>query len=458
MINTYLQKFMASVPTSSTKLPFSKTGFRPRANVSPKFPNNRPWLVCLSAALFFFYEFIQMGMFNSISQELMQDFSINAGQLGFLSATYFYADVIFLLFAGILVDRISIRLLILSAMIMVVLATILFAISHSFQLAAFSHFVSGIGNAFCFLSCIKLATRWFPSQRLAFVIGIIVTIAMMGGVVAQTPFTLLAQAWGWRGAVFANAGLGIVITLIVYVFVYDYPSAQHQLAEATANVSSSQSIKRSILSALCNKQNGLGGIYTCLLNLPIILLGELWGVMYLTQVHYLPKTQASLVTLMIFVGTILGSPSVGWISDYWGRRKLPMILGALFALLVMLGIMFLPHLSFFSLLILFLLLGLFSSTQIISYPLIAESNPRYITGTATGLASILIMGGGAIFQPLFGWLLDLHWNRTVIQGLTIYSATGYLYGLAIMPIAFIVSLLAACFLNETYCQPYVENN
>src|SRR5436189_5479192 len=93
------------------------------------FSKYQPWLVCLSAALFFFYEFIQMGMFNSISQELMHDFSIKAGQLGFLSATYFYADVIFLLFAGILVDRFSIRVIILTAMVMVVLSTFLFSLS-----------------------------------------------------------------------------------------------------------------------------------------------------------------------------------------------------------------------------------------------------------------------------------------------------------------------------------------
>lgn len=411
------------------------------------------WIVCLSAALFFFYEFIQMGMFNSISQELMQAFSINAGQLGFLSATYFYADVIFLLFAGILVDRISIRTIILSAMIMVVLATILFAFSHSLQLAAFSHFVSGIGNAFCFLSCIKLATRWFSSQRLAFVIGIIITIAMMGGVVAQTPFTLLAQALGWRGAVLANAGLGIIITFIVYAFVRDYP--KHQTLEVMAEKSGiTSSIRKSILSVLLNKQNGLGGLYTCLLNLPIILLGELWGIMYLTQVHHLLKTQASLVATMIFVGTILGSPFVGWLSDTIGKRRLPMIAGALLSLLILLCIMFLPGLNFFTLLLLFLLLGIFTSTQIISYPLIAESNPRHLTGTSTGLASILIMGGGAVFQPLFGWLMDLHWDQTLNQGVAIYSPSNYLYGLAIMPIAFVVSIIAACLLRETYCQPY----
>ncbi len=419
------------------------------------FAKIQPWLVCLSAALFFFYEFIQMGMFNSISQELMHDFSINAGQLGLLSAMYFYADVIFLLFAGILVDRVSIRTIILSAMVMVVLATITFAFSQSFQLAAFSHFIAGIGNAFCFLSCIKLATRWFPSQRLALVIGIMITIAMAGGIVAQTPFALLVHILGWRSAVLVNAALGGFITVIVYVFVYDHP--EHEKAKKIVKaVIPSTSIGKSIVLALLNKQNSLAGIYTCLLNLPIILLGALWGTLYLTQVHHLGKTQASLVAMMIFLGTIIGSPLVGWFSDFIGRRRSLMIIGSLLSLLVLMLIMLIPVLHFYTLLVLFLSLGIFTSTQIISYPLIAESNPKHLTGTSTSLASILIMGGGAVFQPLFGWLIDLHWDQALIQGVPLYSPRNYLYGMAVMPIAFIVSLIAACCLRETYCQSYLR--
>ncbi len=421
------------------------------------FSRLQPWLVCLSAALFFFYEFIQMGMFNSISQELMHDFSINAGQLGFLSATYFYADVIFLLFAGILVDRFSIRAIILSSMVMVVLSTFLFSFSGSFEVAAFSHFIAGIGNAFCFLSCIKLATRWFPSQRLALVIGIIITIAMAGGIMAQTPFALVVHLLGWRKAVMINAGLGLFIILLIYLFVYDYP--KHQLSQKITDITINPiSVIKSIYLSLHNKQNTLAGIYTCLLNLPIILLGALWGTLYLTQVHQLGKTQASLVAMMIFLGTIIGSPLVGWFSDFIGRRRLPMIIGAVLSLLVLLIIMFTPILNFYSLLILFLLLGFFTSTQIISYPLIAESNPRHLTGTSTSLASILIMGGGAVFQPLFGWLIDLHWDHTFLQGVPHYSISNFHYGMAILPLAFMVSLLAACCLRETYCQPFIHGN
>ena len=55
----------------------------------------RAWFVVIIAATFFFYEFIQLNMFNSISTSLMQSFNINAAMLGKLSSFYFIANVIF---------------------------------------------------------------------------------------------------------------------------------------------------------------------------------------------------------------------------------------------------------------------------------------------------------------------------------------------------------------------------
>lgn len=423
----------------------------PTTSYSARYLALEPWLVCMSAALFFFYEFIQMGMFNSISAELMRDFNINASQLGTLSATYFYADVAFLFFAGILLDRFSTRKIIISAMVLCVAATLVFALSTSVWMAGISHFVAGIGNAFCFLSCIKLASRWFSSERLALVIGLIVTVGMAGGVFAQTPLTLLVQALGWREAVIVDAAIGIIILGVVWYYVYDQPSYEPIKNE---NTQSSDSVWDTTKAALINPQNWLCGLYTSLMNLPIFLLGELWGIMYLVQVHHVPRTQASYITMMVFVGTIVGSPIVGWFSDYIGRRRMPMIIGAIFSLLIILIIMYAPGLSFWPLLGLFFLLGFFTSTQIIGYPTIAESNPKNRTGTATGLASVLIMGGGAVFQPLFGWLMDLRWNHTVVDGTAIYSFNDYALGMAIMPIAFIIGLMAVLLIRETNCKPH----
>lgn len=412
----------------------------------PSFETLQPWIVCLSAALFFFYEFIQMSMFNSISTELMQDFQINATQLGNLSATYFYADVIFLLPAGMILDRLKVKNVILISMLICIAGTLLFAISTSPLVAAICHFMAGIGNAFCFLSCIMLASRWFPPQRLALAIGLMVTLGMFGGVVAQTPFIYLVAHVGWRHAVMANAALGALIFLIISFTVQDYPA---HYKKSTNHPEASTNALSSLKLAILNKQNWLSGLYTCLLNLPVFLLGQLWGNLYLTQVHHLNASEAASVAMMIFFGTMIGSPALGYLSDNLRSRRLPMIICALLSLLLIFTIMFLS-LSFTQLILIFLLLGIVTSAQIIGYPVITESNPPHITGTAMGLASVLIMGGGAVFQPFFGWLMDLNWDHTLVAGNPVYSSNNFLLAMTILPIAFGLGLLCALFLRETH--------
>ena len=97
------------------------------------------WIVCFSAALFFFYEFIQMNMFNAISADLMRAFSLSATQLGKLSAYYFYANLLFLPVAGALLDRFSTRKIILSALLLCIIGIAAFAITDSFALACVLH-------------------------------------------------------------------------------------------------------------------------------------------------------------------------------------------------------------------------------------------------------------------------------------------------------------------------------
>jgi predicted MFS family arabinose efflux permease len=186
----------------------------------------RSWVVCLSAALFFFYEFIQMNVIDAINMELMETFSLTATDLGLFSSVYFYANVIFLLPAAMILDRISTRRVILTALLVCTLGNVLFASSGSLWLATVSRFLTGIGSAFCFLSCIRLASRWFPPSRMALVSGFVVTMAMAGGMVAQAPMTYLTELYGWRHAVMLDGLLGLVIWAMIWFLVEDFPAGQ----------------------------------------------------------------------------------------------------------------------------------------------------------------------------------------------------------------------------------------
>lgn len=414
------------------------------------------WLVCLAAALFFFYEFLQLNVFNPISQELTQAFGINATDLGYLSSMYFYGDFLMVIPAGMLLDRYSTKLLIFIGMFASALATLAFAYTDSFVIAALARFIEGACAAFCFLASIRLASRWFTANHLAFVTGVIVTMAMIGGMVAQTPMAVLTGYIGWRHAMMLNGVLGLVLMLLIMLVIKDRPT----MGEADAETAHLKKIGvcQSLWLVLNNRHNWFGGLYTTLMNLPIFILGALWGMMYLEQNHALSYEQASYVTSALFLGVIFGSPFFGWFSDRLRSRKKPMILGALCSLAVVLILLYVPALSFSVLSILLFLLGFLTSSQIVSYPAVAELNPIELTGSATSIISLTIMLSGAVVQPLTGWLIQLHWDQySMLDGKPLYLAADYHAAMLIMPISFVLSLLFAVVMKETGCRSDYEH-
>lgn len=414
-------------------------------------PTYQAWLVVLTAALFFFYEFVQMSMFNAISPELMAAFGINGAQFGNLSATYFYADVLFLLPAGIILDRVSTRKLIVAAMLLCIICTYIFAFAESLTIAMIAHGLTGVGSAFCLLSCLKLASRWFPPRRMALITGLVVTMAMLGGIVAQTPFAMLAKAIGWRHAVMANATLGIVLLMLIYNIVRDYPEGYKERFKFQDTALRAIGFWCSVGRAVRNLQVWLAGLYTSLINLPIFLLGQTWGTLYLLQVHHMTRAQAGNIPAMLFLGTIIGSPVFGWVSDRIGLRRVPMFVGGVLSLLTILLIVYVPILTYGMLLLLFLLLGFFTASQVIGYPVVVESSSRILTASSMGMASVLIMLGGTT-EPIFGWLLDLHWNGHIVDGVRIFSRSDFHLAMLMMPIAFIAALGCTLLLRETHCK------
>ncbi len=411
----------------------------------------QPWLVCFAAALFFFFEFMQVNMFNAITPALMVTFHIQAVEIAHLSATYFYANVFFLFFAGMILDRISTRKLLIMAMTIIVIVTACFAAATSIWQAMICRAITGCGGAFCLLSCVRLASRWFPPRRMALVVGLMVTFAMSGGMMAQAPFTVSVDHFGWRNTLLLDSAVGAIMLLVIIAKVRDYPAGAAQQLRQQRSLLAQLSLRQAIMRVFKNSQNWLGGVYTSMMNLPIFLLGALWGSLYLVQVRHLTRFEASIVSSMLFIGTILGSPVLGWLSDRIGRRKLPMIVGAIISLLLIIWLMSAGNMSYGTLIFLFFALGFITSTQILSYPLIAESNPHYLVASAESIASTLIMSGGFL-QTLFALLMSWHWDHRIINGIPIYSVHNYYYALAIMPVGFCIALLTAYRIRETYGQ------
>lgn len=80
--------------------------------------------------------------------------------------------------------------------------------------------------------------------------------------------------------------------------------------------------------------------------------------------------------------------------------------------------------------------------------MVAESNSTDNTGAATGIASVIIMGGGGVGQVLFGWLITHHAGASVAN----YTVADFQYAMWMFPITTVAALLAVLITRETYCK------
>lgn len=421
---------------------------------SPKKSYLQAWLVCMTASLYFFYIFIQMTKFNAIGQDLMIDFKMSHTGLGTLSSMYFWGNVIFLFPSGLILDRFSTKKILMIVMSISIITTYLFSFTNSIGSASWCFIVTGLAGSFALLIPLRLASHWFPSEKLALANGLSITIGFLGAMVSQAPLTHLTNLVGWRHAMQWNAGLGIIILIFMVALVKDYPPGVTR-AMSHEQATSLSFLWHSIKKSIGNKQNWLFGLYTSLVNLPIFVLGAVFGVGYVIQAFHLTEIQASFATTILFIGAMAGSPAFGWISDKMKNRKIPMYFGAVISLALILFVMYANNLNYLTVYILFACIGFFTSSQVISYPVIAESNPNETIATGLGMGSTLIMGGGAVMMPLFGWLLDMHWSGMTTAGVHSHAIGDYRFALWMLPISIIVAIIAIAVGKETHCKKIV---
>lgn len=180
-----------------------------------------------------------------------------------------------------------------------------------------------------------------------------------------------------------------------------------------------------------------------------MMIGALWGNLYLIQGRGFSAMQAGNTTSLIFLGLIIGAPLMGWFSYRLKSRRKPMLISSFLIFLVILAIAYIS-LPIMTLSSLFFVLGILSGAQVLTYPIVSESNPPDLESTCLGVVAVIVNTCGAISQMLFGWLVNLNWNGLTQNGIPIHTLSEYQFALTMLPLAFFVSALVAAFIRDTY--------
>ncbi|MGQ0677849.1 MAG: MFS transporter, partial [Rhodospirillales bacterium] len=354
-------------------------------------------------------------------------------------AFYFYAYAGLQIPIGVMLDRLGPRRLMSGGAALAGIGGVLFAMADSLALAYLGRLLIGAGTAFSWVGALTVIVQWFPARRFAALAGGTQAFGMMGAIVGQAPLGFVVGAQGWRWGMLWVGVAGMALALAIFAVARDRPAAHHAATGMAAG----------LRIAMAERQTWLSGIFGMAMVTPTAAFGGLWAVPYLMQVHGLGRAEAAGLTSLIFISWAVGAPLVGGLSDRLGRRRPIMVAGALTAGLCLGALPLTTAAPPWVMGLLMALQGVAASSMVVGVALAREAAPPQVSSTAMGLVNTFVIGSGAVFQPLIGWILDLNWDGRLAEGARVYSVSAYDWALAALPLACLAGLAAALMSRET---------
>lgn len=422
----------------------------PSAKITNR-PSLFPWLICGLGALFYCYEyFLRIGP-SVMANDLRLVFQLDAASFGNLAAFYYYAYTPMQLPVGVMMDHYGPRRLLIFACLVCAFGTYLFAQHQSLLIAQLGRFFVGFGSAFAFVGVLKLATIWLPPHRFAMISGMSTSLGMLGAMGGDIALAALIRLQGWHNTLVYSAVSGIILALII---AFVMPSATDKLGQSSESTASDlKKLFKDLTVLLRNPYIWLNGLIGCLLYLSLSAFAELWGPSYLEAVYHYSSEDAAQAVSLIFFGWAFGGPFSGWISDKLRRRCLPLSISSILTAIIISIILYLPSIPKPILYGLMFLFGLFSSAQVIVFAIGRELSPARLAGTAIAFTNMLVMIGGAVFQPIIGLVLEKLWNGHATHGVHTYNVSEYQIAMTLIPLGAIISLFILFFMKETAARP-----
>ncbi len=404
------------------------------------------WILAVSYILVYFHRLCP----NVVAVDMMRDLHAGGALLGLLGSAYFYPYALMQLPAGLLSDSWGPRRTITLFFIVAFLGSLLLGLAPSLFWAIVGRTLVGLGVSMLFVPTMKVLAEWFRVREFATMTGILMAMGGLGVLTAATPMALLSTSIGWRLSFVVVGMITLLLAILVWLFVRDRPA---DLGWPSPSVPSGAGplqtlgLLEGMKKVLAYPRFWPVAIWFFFDCAVFFSFGGLWGGPYLTHVYGFTKAEGGHILSMLAVGMIVGSPMLSFLSNRIFKARKPVVVLSSVILLVLTALLafYTEKLSLVGLYLICLGLGIFSSAiVVIAFTTTKELFPVQIAGTSTGLVNLFPFAGGAVFQPLLGYILD---RQGHVEGA--FTLAGYKHAFFVLFICGLVAFVASLCLKET---------
>lgn len=353
--------------------------------------------------------------------DAQQRFDVSAALLSSLAVAQLFVYAAMQIPVGILLDRFgSKKLLIIGAIIMAIGQSIV-GFSEQIAPAIVGRMLVGLGDAFIFISLVRLVNGWYLGKRATRVQQLVTNVGQMGQAASAIPFAWLLQSMGWMPAFLS---LGCLLALVGFggwlIISNDRPSETtvvraSSLAQALKNLGSNLKLPGVWLSFWTH--------FSVQSASSLFLL--LWGMPFLVSAQGLSRGEASVMLASIVVFGFIAGPAVSSFCVRWPERRHQLVLAVMLAIAATLsGILIQPHAApTWMLWCWIIVLGVSSPTSMIAFDFSRSFVSKKSLGAVNGFVNVGGFTATFVMMLLAGIVLD--WVRRTNHSSEVFTFEGF---------------------------------
>lgn len=339
-----------------------------------------------------------------IGPRISTDFGLTTSSLGVVGSHFMYPYALMQVPSGLLADRVHPITVLRASVALVTLGAVLFATCSPYTSLCLSRLVLGLGSGLFYVPAAKLMSGRDASSSVGAMLGLFISVGNAGTIFASAPLTLLVMRWSWRTIVLLTGLLSGGLLLVSFGthwggFPKRTAAGQLRLDGMPASglhyvISVYRKFSREIV---------ILGLWSFFLVGAEISFRSVFAVDYLMKARGFAMDKAGVVLLAMTVGSSIGSPLVGWISDRFRPRKRVVLVFSLACVfwwaIQPLGF---PYLGFIVPTTSYFIMGTICGCFIIAFAWAKEDLPEHLVGLTIGIFNLAGFLGSAMLSHILG--------------------------------------------------------
>ena len=384
-------------------------------------------LLWLLVSLFFFIENACNFSFTVVGPEIQSQLELTYQQYALLASAFIGAYSLMMIPAGVLLDRFSFFKVSARALGLFSMACLLFAMAENFYFLLIARILMGASASFSLLSSLKYSRLVFEKQMGLFS-AMALSMGMLGGIFARYPTYFFFNHFGQEGLFIMWAVVAGFLAVAVWLFA---PSGSFEEEEKITLRHCLRTVKR--------QDFWLIALYGSLTYSPFLVMEMAWSERFLTALLTATLKQINMIDSLSFIGVVVGSIYLGYLSDRAKNRRNGLMLSALGVFFSLTALIYFSVDSFWFVGILLFLMGFFTGGFMPAFAFLVARFPSRESASVMGLMNAVNMAGGAIITPVIGASIDWLQVSTEMSSLEMYQNVLVLLPIMALLAAFLIS-------------------